>query len=464
MLFSLRQIQKKCRERRKPLYVAFIDLTKAFDLVSRDGLFKVLKKVGCPSGLLGIIKSFHNGMRGVIRFDGSSSQPFDIKCGVKQGCVLAPTLFGIYFAVMLQHAFKFSTEGILLNTRTGGKLFNAARLRAKTKVRRVLIRDLLFADDSALVAHTEEDLQRLIDCFSDSCDAFWMSVSLTKTQIMTQGTDIDRPTYITVKGSQLEVVHTFKYLGSNVSDGLDMGLEVNRRMALAASVFARLIDRVWENGKLTIETKMSVYKACVLSVLLFGSEAWTVYARQEEKLNCFQLKHLRKILGVKWNDFITNADILQRADMPSMLTFLRQHRLRWLGHVHRMPDGRIPKDLLYGELAEGKRAIGRPMLRFRDVCKRDMMALDIDVSTWEELAEDRAGWRRELQLGLGRGEEKLKQAAADKRRKRKEKEQMGNVQLQGPSQHVCSLCGRDCHSRIGLYSHRRKCGGNRAQQ
>ena len=54
-------------------------------------------------------------------------------------------------------------------------------------------------------------------------------------------------------------------------------------------------------------------------------------------------------------------------------------RLRWLGHVHRMKDGRIPKDLLYGELEMGERARGRPLLRYRDVCKRDMKALDIDV-------------------------------------------------------------------------------------
>ena len=55
MIFSLRQLQEKCREQRQPLFVAFIDLTKAFDLVSRDGLFKILPKIGCPPKLLSII-------------------------------------------------------------------------------------------------------------------------------------------------------------------------------------------------------------------------------------------------------------------------------------------------------------------------------------------------------------------------------------------------------------------------
>ena len=59
MVFSLKQLQEKCREQHKPLYIAFIDLTKAFDFVSRDGLFKILKKIGCPPTLLSIISSFH---------------------------------------------------------------------------------------------------------------------------------------------------------------------------------------------------------------------------------------------------------------------------------------------------------------------------------------------------------------------------------------------------------------------
>ncbi|XP_051889891.1 uncharacterized protein LOC127580446, partial [Pristis pectinata] len=145
MIFSLRQLQEECREQRQPLYVAFIDLTKAFDLVSRDGLFRILTRIGCPSRLLRIVQSFHTDMKGVVQFDGSSSEAFNIRSGVKQGCVLAPTLFGIFFAVMLKHAFGTSTDGVYLHTRSDGKLFSLSWLRAKTKVREVLIRDILFA-------------------------------------------------------------------------------------------------------------------------------------------------------------------------------------------------------------------------------------------------------------------------------------------------------------------------------
>ena len=67
MIFSLRQLQEKCREQGKPLHVAFIDLTKAFDLVSRDGHFKILAKIGCPPTLLSIVKSFHDNMKEQFR-------------------------------------------------------------------------------------------------------------------------------------------------------------------------------------------------------------------------------------------------------------------------------------------------------------------------------------------------------------------------------------------------------------
>jgi hypothetical protein len=73
MIFSLRQVQEKCREQNQPLCLAFIDLTKAFDLVSRKGFFARLEKIGCPPTLLVIIKSFHDNMQASVFFDGSLS-------------------------------------------------------------------------------------------------------------------------------------------------------------------------------------------------------------------------------------------------------------------------------------------------------------------------------------------------------------------------------------------------------
>ena len=86
---------------------------------------------------------------------------------------------------------------------------------------------------------------------------------------------------------------------------------------------------------------------------------------------------------------MTNNEALERAGIPSMFTVLRQRRLRWLGHVCRMADGRISNDILYGELTSGKRKKGRPLLRYKDTCKRDLRAMGMNRPDWEELAQNR---------------------------------------------------------------------------
>ena len=82
MIFSVRHLQEKCREQNMPLYISFIDLKKAFYLVSRDGLFNILTKIGCPPKLQSLIESFHNNMKGTVQYDGDVSEPFEIRSGV----------------------------------------------------------------------------------------------------------------------------------------------------------------------------------------------------------------------------------------------------------------------------------------------------------------------------------------------------------------------------------------------
>ena len=84
-----------------------------------------------------------------------------------------------------------------------------------------------------------------------------------------------------------------------------------------------------------------------------------VYKLAAHKLNTYMMRHLRQILNVKWWDFISNADILTRANLPSMYELLIQRNLRWVGHIYRMNDSRLTKQILYSQLKEGLRGIGR---------------------------------------------------------------------------------------------------------
>ena len=451
MIFSVRQLQEKCREQQKPLFIAFIDLTKAFDLVSRDGLFSILPKIGCPPKLLNLIQSFHDNMKGTVQYDGEYSSAFAIRTGVKQGCVLAPTLFGIFFSTLLNNAFRESREGIYLHTRSDGGLFRLSRLRARRKIRRRTVKDLLFADDAAFVTHTEEELQSLMDRFSKTCQDFGLTISIRKTNVMVQGAD---PPNIYINGTKLDVVDQFTYLGSTITTDLSLDTEISKRIGKASATLSRLTQRVWANKMLSINTKIAVYRACVISTLLYASETWTLYASQEKRLSSFHMRCLRRILGISWKDRITNNEVLQRANMPSMITLLRQRRLRWLGHVSRMEDGRIPKDLLYAELAEGKRATGRPQLRFKDVCKRDLKAIDVEVGNWENLAQHRNSWRGTLHTGINAAEGKLRLMAEAKRAAKKSR--LPLTISNGPA-FKCQRCDRACLSRIGLHRHSQFC-------
>ena len=83
-----------------------------------------------------------------------------------------------------------------------------------------------------------------------------------------------------------------------------------------------------------------------------------------------QQRHLRLILKIRWDDYISNEDVLRRANVDDIETKLVRSRLRWLGHLCRMDDDRVPKQLLFSELEHGSRPFGRPKLRFKDILKK----------------------------------------------------------------------------------------------
>ena len=106
MIFTVRQLQEKCREQNVDVYMTFVDLTKAFDTVSLDGLLKIMAKFGCPPRYIAMVRQFHDGMQARVQNDGEYSEPFPVTNGVKQGCVMAHTLFSIMFSAMFTDAFQ----------------------------------------------------------------------------------------------------------------------------------------------------------------------------------------------------------------------------------------------------------------------------------------------------------------------------------------------------------------------
>ena len=159
-----------------------------------------------------------------------------------------------------------------------------------------------------------------------------------------------------------------------------------------------------------------------------------------------------------WQDHITNIDVLPKAGMASMHSVLTTRRLRWLGHVSRMEDSHIPKNLLFGELASGSRSTGRPSLRFKDVCKRDLKAGGFNLAELGTATSDRQKWRATIRQVTNAAEERRNARWEEKRSRKKHSES-------DPPQTAfrCSTCGRSCGSRIGLHSHTRRCSPSTQQ-
>ena len=116
-----------------PLYITFIDLPRRLLLSAKTVFSRVFQRSTVHQNLQSIIESFHTNMKGTVQFNGSSSRQFDIRSDIKQGCVLAPTLFEICFALLLRHIFGTASEGICLLAISDGRFFNLGRLRANTK-------------------------------------------------------------------------------------------------------------------------------------------------------------------------------------------------------------------------------------------------------------------------------------------------------------------------------------------
>uniref|UniRef100_A0A803TM72 ribonuclease H n=1 Tax=Anolis carolinensis TaxID=28377 RepID=A0A803TM72_ANOCA len=457
MIFTARQLQEKCREQNQPLYMAFIDLAKAFDTVNRSALWTILQKIGCPDKFVNILRLLHDDMMAtVLDSNGSQSDPFKVESGVKQGCVIAPTLFSIFIAMILHLVDGKLPTGVEIIYRTDGKLLNLSRLRAKTKVTTKSVIELQYADDNVVCAHSEEDLQATLNSFTEAYEKLGLSLNIEKTKVLFQQAPANPSAKpgIQLNGVTLENVDHFRYLGSHLSTKVNIDTEIQHRLSSASAAFFRMKQRVFDDRDIRRETKVLVYKAIVLPTLLYACKTWTVYRRHTKLLERFHQRCLRKILQISWEDRRTNVSVLEEAKTTSTEAILLRHQLRWTGHVVRMPDHRLPKQLLYSELKNGKRNVGGQEKRFKYGLKANLKNCGIDTENWEALALERSNWRSAVTSSAVEFEEARTEGLREKRAKRKER-QANPDRDRLPPGNRCPHCGRICGSRIGLFSHLR---------
>ena len=455
-IFVVKQLQEKSLEQQRALYMCFVDLEKAFDRVPRSALWTILEKSGCPVKFINLVRQFHDGMMARVQHENDFTDRFPVTSGVKQGCVMAPALFAVYFAAVLRDSYIGCTGQIHLNVRTDKSVFDITRFRSKRTVHDVSILDVIYADDVCLMADQVCSLQLFLDHLFESCRKFGLVISVSKTQVIKQpsrGTTADT-TPITLGGKALKEVSSFRYLGSYIRDDNRLEAEISSRIARAASSFGKLRTRVWDSHDLQLHTKIAVYKAIILPILLYATETWCLYKGDIKRLDSFHMKCLRSILRVRWQDRVSNSEVLQRTKLSGIESMLIKGQLRWCGHLVRMSDSRLPKSVFYSQLKEGKRMSGGQFLRYRDVLKRHLTTCGISPEGWEELAQQKGNWRNSVNKAVTTFEERRLQELNAKRLLKKNRPKPSYTYTYNSSGQLhCAPCNRTFKTKFGFASH-----------
>ena len=234
-----------------------------------------------------MVKGFDTYTHSEVLVESTRSTPFSVETGVKQDCVLASTLFSLYITAVttLAHRELQPDDGIVIEHRLDGSLFNLRRLQAHTKTTLQPIHELQYADDSAIPASSPEAMQRALNAYSDAYAAMGLTINPSKTEVLQQHSvrgEHQEATF-NINGESLKNSDRFKYLGSTLAKDCNLDYEIEARISSASAAFGRLRKRVFNNKNLKVKTKAAVYHAVCISTLLYGAETWTPYRRHIKK-------------------------------------------------------------------------------------------------------------------------------------------------------------------------------------
>ena len=196
-IFNLRILCEKYLQHQQNLYHVFIDFKKAFDRVWHAALWATMRKYNIRANLVRTIEQLYNKATSAVQMNGSVGEWFRTTVGVRQGCLLSPTLFNIFLERIMSGALEEHDGKVSI---VSGNITN-----------------LRFADDIDALAEEEQELEALVESLHKTCTRYKMEISAEKTKLMTNSANgIQRE--IKVKGQKLGTVTSFKYLGAVVSD------------------------------------------------------------------------------------------------------------------------------------------------------------------------------------------------------------------------------------------------------
>uniref|UniRef100_A0A674P165 Reverse transcriptase domain-containing protein n=1 Tax=Takifugu rubripes TaxID=31033 RepID=A0A674P165_TAKRU len=323
-LYTLSRVFEGAWEFAQPVHMCFVDLEKAFDRVPQGVLWGVLREYGVSGPLIRAVRSLYDRCQSLVRIAGSKSNSFPVRVGLRQGCPLSPILF-----IIFMDRISRCSHGV------EGVRFGDLRIGS-----------LLFADDVVLLASSARDLQLSLDRFAAACEAAGMKISTSKSEAMV----LDRKKVeclLRVKEEILPQVEEFKYLGVLFTSEGRMEQEIDRRIGAASTVMRTL------------------HRSIFVPTLTYGHELWVMTERTRSRVQAAEMSFLRRVAGLSLRDRVRSSAIREELGVEPLLLRVERSQMRWLGHLVRMPPGRLPGEV-FRACPSGRRPPGRPRTRWRD--------------------------------------------------------------------------------------------------
>jgi len=339
-VFCLQVLLQRCLEHQKEVYLCFIDYEKAFDTVQHQKLLEQLHQIGLDGKDIRIIKNLYWNQIAILKFENELTSEIPICRGVRQGCILSPLLFNIYSEIIFKKALEEEEIGIQVN----GHWINNIR----------------YADDTVLIAETENDLQHMVNRIRMESEPIGLKINKSKTKVMkiSKKSNIINIINIKLDDVSLEQVKNYKYLGTLINENLDTEIEIKSRIEQARQSFMK-----WKNllchRSLNINTRIRTLKCYIWSILLYGVETWTIKQTTVKKLEAVEMWFYRRMLKISWTKKISNLQVLQTINKErELLTTIMNRKSRYLGHIMRNDKYQLLQLILEGKIA-GKRRPGR---------------------------------------------------------------------------------------------------------